>query len=52
MGPNTIMIVHHAEKQVAGRVEGGQAPDDENDPSLTAPGWQRAGALGGFFDRP
>jgi hypothetical protein len=52
MTPNKIMLIRHAEKPIAGRVEGFRARGEKDDASLTARGWQRAGALTRFFDKP
>lgn len=47
-----IMIIRHAEKPIVGRTEGIRARGDEDDASLTARGWQRAGALVALFSHP
>jgi broad specificity phosphatase PhoE len=52
MGPSKIMIIRHAEKPVAGKVEGIRARGELDAASLTVLGWQRAGALVRFFERP
>ena len=52
MGPNKIMIVRHAEKPVPDKVEGVRARGTADAASLTPLGWQRAGALVGFFEHP
>lgn len=46
------MVVRHAEKPIAGRTEAIRARGDIGDASLTARGWQRAGALVAFFRDP
>jgi broad specificity phosphatase PhoE len=52
MGPTKIMIIRHAEKPVPGKVEGVRARGELDAASLTVLGWQRAGALVSFFERP
>ena len=52
MGPQKIMVIRHAEKPVSGKVEGVRARGELDAASLTALGWQRAGALVGFFEQP
>jgi broad specificity phosphatase PhoE len=52
MGPTKIMIIRHAEKPVPGKVEGVRARGELDAASLTALGWQRAGALVSFFEKP
>ena len=49
---NNIMIIRHAEKPIAGRTEGVRVRGDVDESSLTARGWQRAGALVAFFSNP
>ena len=46
------MIIRHAEKPVPGKVQGVRARGELDGASLTALGWQRAGALVSFFERP
>ncbi len=46
----TVMILRHAEKELGGVPPFGVSIDGSRDPeSLTVRGWQRAGALVGFF---
>ncbi len=52
MPPLKIMVIRHAEKPVSGRAQGVRARGELDDASLTALGWQRAGALVNFFARP
>lgn len=52
MGPSKIMIIRHAEKPVPGKAQGVRARGVLDDTSLTPLGWQRAGALVSFFERP
>jgi hypothetical protein len=52
MGPTKIMIIRHGERPVLGRVQGVRARGELDDSSLTPLGWQRAGALVNFFERP
>jgi broad specificity phosphatase PhoE len=51
MSPKRIMFIRHAEKPGVGNDDGGVAPVGAVDmESLTVRGWQRAGALVGFFN--
>ena len=52
MGTTKIMVIRHAEKPIAGRADGVRARGEKDDASLVARGWQRAGALVGFFLNP
>ena len=52
MGPTKIMIIRHGEKPVPSKVQGVRARGEWDDASLTPLGWQRAGALVEFFERP
>jgi hypothetical protein len=52
MGASKIMVIRHAEKPITGRADGVRARGDKDDASLIARGWQRAGALVGFFLNP
>src|SRR5215210_5416005 len=52
MGALKIMVIRHAEKPITGRAAGVRARGAEDDASLIARGWQRAGALVGFFLNP
>ncbi|HET7528085.1 MAG TPA: hypothetical protein VFK10_19245 [Burkholderiaceae bacterium] len=52
MGPSRIMIIRHAEKPIPGRVKGVRARGELDEASLTALGWQRAGALVSYFQKP
>ena len=52
MGASKIMVIRHAEKPITGRADGVRARGDEDDASLITRGWQRAGALVGFFLNP
>lgn len=52
MGPTKIMVIRHAEEPVPGKVEGVRARGELDSSSLTALGWQRAGALVSFFENP
>ena len=52
MGPTKIMVIRHAEEPVPGKVEGVRARGELDNSSLTALGWQRAGALVSFFENP
>ena len=52
MGASKIMVIRHAEKPITGRADGVRARGDEDDASLIPRGWQRAGALVGFFLNP
>lgn len=52
MPRSRIMIIRHAEKPVPDRVKGVRARGESDDASLTALGWQRAGALIRFFANP
>lgn len=52
MPASQIMIIRHAEKPIPGKVHGVRARGQPDDASLTALGWQRAGALAGFFEKP
>jgi len=50
MAPARIMVIRHAEKPDPDNRHGGVAADGTaDDESLTVRGWQRAGALVGFF---
>ena len=51
-GPTKIMVIRHAEKPVPDRTEGVRWRGEPNSESLTALGWQRAGALVHFFEHP
>ena len=46
------MIIRHAEKPVPGKVEGVRARGELDPASLTALGWQRAGPLVSYFEKP
>ena len=46
------MVIRHAEKPVEGKVQGVRARGEVDAASLTALGWQRAGALVSFFEKP
>ena len=46
------MLIRHAEKPVPGRTEGVRWRGEPDPASLTALGWQRAGALVHFFEQP
>jgi broad specificity phosphatase PhoE len=50
--PAKIMLVRHAEKPIADRVQGVRARGVVDAASLSPAGWQRAGALVAFFARP
>lgn len=52
MSATKIMLTRHAEKPIADRAVGVRARGDNDDASLTARGWQRAGALVRFFSHP
>ena len=52
MGPTKIMLIRHAEKPVEGKVAGVRARGELDAASLTPLGWQRAGALVSFFEKP
>ena len=52
MGVAKIMVIRHAEKPITRRAEGVRARGEEDDASLITRGWQRAGALVGFFLNP
>lgn len=49
-GPAKIMVIRHAEKPVPDRTEGVRWRGKPDPESLTALGWQRAGALVHFFE--
>ena len=51
-GPAKIMVIRHAEKPVPDRTEGVRWRGKPDPESLTALGWQRAGALTHFFEHP
>ncbi len=51
-GPSKIMVIRHAEKPVPDRTEGVRWRGKADPESLTALGWQRAGALVQFFAHP
>ena len=53
-GPDKIMLIRHGEKAVATtpQVEGVNEDGQADQHSLTVRGWQRAGALVAFFERP
>jgi hypothetical protein len=46
------MLIRHAEKPVDGRAQGFRLRGEPDAASLTAMGWQRAGALVAFFAKP
>ena len=52
VGPSKIMLIRHAEKPVPDRTEGVRWRGRADPESLTALGWQRAGALVRFFEHP
>lgn len=52
VGPAKIMVIRHAEKPVPDRTGGVRWRGELDPESLTALGWQRAGALVDFFEHP
>ena len=52
MSATKILLIRHAEKPIDDRTLGVRARGDNDAASLTARGWQRAGALVRFFSHP